>query len=256
MAVILEAEPLEPGEPPHFPAAPWLPYLLPIMVFMLSGSLEPTEEAPNWLGLTRADYPWVYALRLLATAAALAWSAPAWRRFPLRVSPLAVVVGVVGVVVWVGVCALGVEDRIVEALGPESDAVGLLGLGARPGYNPFEEIENPASAWGFLAVRFVGLALLVPLLEELMLRGWLMRSIVSPEFWRVPFGRLTVGAAIAGTAFPMLYHPEKLASLAWFSLVTWLMARTKNFWDCVVAHAVTNFLLGVWVVWQGDWRLW
>jgi membrane protease YdiL (CAAX protease family) len=54
----------------------------------------------------------------------------------------------------------------------------------------------------------------------------------------------------------MLYHPEKLASLAWFSLVSWLMVRTKNFWDCVAAHAVTNFLLGVWVVTTGDWRLW
>jgi len=47
----------------------------------------------------------------------------------------------------------------------------------------------------------------------------------------------------------VLSHPgEVFAAVAWFSLVTWLMVRTRNIWDCVVAHAVTNLLLGVYVV--------
>jgi hypothetical protein len=49
---------------------------------------------------------------------------------------------------------------------------------------------------------------------------------------------------------------EIFAAAAWFSLVTWLMIRTRNIWDCVAAHAVTNFLLGVYVVTQGQWQLW
>jgi uncharacterized protein len=56
----------------------------------------------------------------------------------------------------------------------------------------------------------------------------------------------------------LLMHPaELLAAAVWFTLVTWLMLRTKNIWDCVVAHAVTNFLLGVYVVFMGGdaWRL-
>jgi membrane protease YdiL (CAAX protease family) len=54
----------------------------------------------------------------------------------------------------------------------------------------------------------------------------------------------------------VIYHPEKLAALVWFSLVTWLMWRTRNIWDCVAAHAVTNLLLGIYVVTQHQWQLW
>jgi hypothetical protein len=44
--------------------------------------------------------------------------------------------------------------------------------------------------------------------------------------------------------------------VAWFSLVTWLMTKTRNIWDCVAAHSVTNALLGAWVLYSGDWFLW
>jgi hypothetical protein len=55
----------------------------------------------------------------------------------------------------------------------------------------------------------------------------------------------------------MLMHPgELLAAGVWFSLVTLLMVRTKNIWDCVAAHAVTNLLLGIYVVTYGQWQLW
>ena len=49
---------------------------------------------------------------------------------------------------------------------------------------------------------------------------------------------------------------EAIAAIAWFSLVTVLMVRTKNVWDCVVAHAVTNLLLGIYVIWFEQWQLW
>jgi CAAX prenyl protease-like protein len=225
---------------------------------------ESRAEADNWFGLSFAQYPVVYAVRLALGFAVLAlcWR-PIIGQFPFRVSWLSVAVGVVGVVLWVAICSLDLEGRLVSMLGEENKLIGLLGLAPRPAYNPFEQLADrgPTFIWGFLVVRFIGLAVLVPIIEELMLRGWLMRHLETdgyrPHFWQVPFGTVTVAMTVViGTAFPMLYHPEKLASLAWFTLVTWLMVRTKNFWDCVTAHAVTNFLLGVWVVVMGDWRLW
>ncbi|TWT47386.1 CAAX prenyl protease-related protein [Botrimarina hoheduenensis] len=243
------------------------PYVLPMAVYLLLSSLEPSAPAPgeaaraNSWGFTYADYPALYTTKLALTALALWLGAAAWRQWRLRVSPLAIVVGVVGVVAWIGCCKLGLEGRLMATLGPESlvaKFLQMLGLGVeRPAFNPFEQLEgSPAYRNGFLAVRFLGLVVLVPLFEELLLRGWLMRNVVSPNFWRVPFGRVTVQAALVGTAFPMLYHPEKLAALVWFSLVTLLMVRTKNYWDCVAAHAVTNLLLGLYVVQTGSWELW
>lgn len=255
---------------------PVLPFLLPLAAYMLLATFEPSHPDPdilpgeeaaaeldNWFGLTFAQYPIAYTVRLALSAVVLAFCwRPIIHQFPLRVSWLGVVVGVVGVVLWVGICSLEPEKPLVDWLGEESAVVGLLGLGPRPAYNPFEQLADQPQylIWAFLLVRFAGLAILVPITEELMLRGWLMRHLETdgyhPEFWQVAFGKVSVATIVIGTAFPMLYHPEKIASLVWFTLVTWLMVRTKNFWDCVVAHAVTNFLLGVWVVTMGDWRLW
>jgi CAAX prenyl protease-like protein len=106
-------------------------------------------------------------------------------------------------------------------------------------------------------VRFLGLALVVPIIEEFFLRGMVMRFVIRDAWWEVPFGQVTPLAVVVGTAVPMLMHPgELLAAFVWFSLVTWLMIRTRNIWDCVAAHAVTNLLLGVYVVTQEQWQLW
>ena len=44
--------------------------------------------------------------------------------------------------------------------------------------------------------------------------------------------------------------------LLWFGLVSWLMNKTGSLWDCVVAHAVTNLLLGIYVLIFAQWHLW
>ena len=242
-------------------------YILPMAVYLGLSSFEPAqpppgaEAKPGIFGLTYDQYPAIYTVKIAITLGVLALCSPAWRQWKFRVSPLAIAVGVVGVVLWIACCRLDLEGRLIEAIGPDSIAAGMLGflgLGVeRPAYNPFEQLGHaPMLCYAFLAVRFFGLAVLVPVFEELLLRGWLMRTMVSPDLWRVEFGRVTTTAVIVGTAFPMLYHPEKFAALVWFSLVTWLMVQTKNFWDCVAAHSVTNLLLGLYVVWYGAWELW
>lgn len=238
-------------------------YVLPMAVYLGLSAYEPSdpEAGPNSLGLTYYHYPYFYAAKLAVTAWVLWLCRAGWGQWRFKVSPLAIGVGVVGVVLWIACCRVGLESRLVDLVGgPESPAMGvlgMLGIGAeRPAFNPLERIDSPGVRYAFLAVRFLGLAVLVPVFEELLLRGWLMRTIVSPDLWRVPFGRVTTASVVIGTAFPMLYHPEKFASLVWFSLVTWLMVRTKNYWDCVAAHAVTNLLLGLYVLWAGAWELW
>ena len=147
------------------------------------------------------------------------------------------------------------EQRLFALLGLEK----FFGLGERPAFNPLAELAaTPAWAYTFLAIRFLGLALIVPIIEEFFLRGCVMRYVVSEKFWEVPFGQVTPFAVVVGTAVPMLMHPgELLAAFVWFSLVTCLMIRTKNIWDCVAAHAVTNLLLGIYVVThQHQWHLW
>ncbi|MBN2216496.1 MAG: CAAX prenyl protease-related protein [Pirellulales bacterium] len=244
---------------------PWIVFLLPFIVFMLATSLEPTpERAGGALGLSipYAYYPWAYTAKIVLTLAAVAAVWPGYRRFPLRVSPWAILVGAAGVVVWIGLCKLGLEAKLLAPLVDNrlGEALGLSKMfdpaTTRSAYNPFEELAgSPAAAWGFLAVRFAGLALVVPVIEELFLRGFLMRFVMARDWWDVPFGKVDAMAVVVGTVAPMLMHPaELLAAAVWFSMVTWLMVKTRSLWDCVVAHMVTNLLLGVYVVQTGEWQ--
>jgi CAAX prenyl protease-like protein len=270
-------KPASPGSPPaslHPPPSngllsrhPWLTFLLPFIVYMGVGSLEPGPpqappgmeaiDRPNGLGIRYAHYPQIYTAKIALTIAAMLYVVPGYRQFPFRVSLLAIAVGLVGGVLWIALCNLRLEEQLVEWLGRRNPLVGWLGLGDRPSYNPLDQLAaTPAWAYTFLAIRFVGLTLVVPVIEEFFLRGFLMRFVVRERWWEVPFGDVTTAAVVVGTLLPVLYHPEKLAALVWFSLITWLMIRTRDIWDCVAAHALTNLMLGIYVVTYGDWRLW
>jgi len=157
------------------------------------------------------------------------------------------------VVAWIGLCHLGLERRILPTIG----LGGLLGSGQRSAFNPLVELAGqPALAYGFLAIRFVGLALVVPVIEEFFLRGFLMRLCVHDCWWNVPFGTVNLLAVAVGTAVPMAMHPAELAAaFVWFSMVTGLMVATRNIWDCVAAHATTNLLMGIYVVAWNQWQL-
>lgn len=232
---------------------PWVAFIVPLSVFLLIGTLEATElSGSTFFGLIRYEYyPVVYTAKILLTALALILAWPAYRVFPLRVSPLAVGVGVVGVVLWVGLIHLGLEQML--PLG------WITGKGERVAYNPLEALQHrPVLAYAFVAVRFLGLAMVIAVAEEMFLRGFLIRYVESPDGWStLRIGQAGWPALIAGTVFPMLMHPgELLAALVWFSLVSWLMLRTRNIWDCITAHMVTNLLLGIYVMSTGHWQFW
>jgi CAAX prenyl protease-like protein len=239
-------------------ADPLAVFALPLAVFMLVGMLEPTAEAPlNLLGFTldASAYPIIYIVKIVLTMVAIGLVWPGYRQFEWRVSPLAFAVGAVGAAVWIGLCEAGLEARAIDGLRLNS----LLEVGRRSAFDPFTHFAaQPMLAWAFLAVRFWGLAVIVPVIEEFFLRGLVMRYFLASEWWKVPFGTLTPTAILVGTLVPIVLHPvsELFAVVAWFSLVTWLMAKTRNIWDCVVAHMLTNLLLGLWVIYSGHWFLW
>ena len=87
------------------------------------------------------------------------------------------------------------------------------------------------------------------------MRGFLMRFVMEPRLVERAIRQGQPLAIAVGTVVPVLSHPEWLAAAVWFSMITWLMLRTRNIWDCVAAHAITNLILGIYVVATGTWRL-
>jgi CAAX protease family protein len=213
-----------------------VPFVVYLIALTVAGSLD------------GVPYPVGYSAAIAVTVLSMAVTWRGYLRAPFSVSALSVAVGIVGVVVWIGLWML---DREFLGLG------SLVGI-EREGFNPFEALgATPVWMWAFLSVRFLGLVVIVPVIEELFVRGFLMRYVDSTKWETLPLGhatRMSVGAVVI---YAVLSHPgEALAAVVWFSLVTWLYVRTRSIWDCVVAHAVTNLLLGLYVIGTGTWELW
>jgi membrane protease YdiL (CAAX protease family) len=245
-------------------------FVLPMVVYLAAGSLDPSpgQSGGRLLGLHigYGAYPLLYAVKIGLTLLAMVAVRHSYGGFPFRVGRRAVLVGVVGVGVWVGLWMLASAEtsplhsglmaahKILARLG----LGGFLALGARPALDPFQQFAGaPGRLAAFLAVRFLGLVVVVPVIEEFFLRGFLMRWIMADDWWNVPFGKMDAAAVAVSLIVPALLHPaEFLPAIAWFGMVTWLMATTRNLWDCVAAHAVTNLLLGIYVITTGTWALW
>jgi CAAX prenyl protease-like protein len=230
------------------PAHPWHCCLLPLVVFMAGGLVEPVPSASGaagWLGIPYSAYPVVYSLRLAATAAAVAWCWSALRPWLGRPRWWPPLLGLGLAIPWVVLATL------------QRQAGWGTDLGERSGFDPFASLPyEPAAAWGFLAVRGIGLVILVPVVEELFLRGFFMRYVISERFWEVPFGTLTVGSLLACMIYAVTTHPaEAVAAAGWFAIGSGIAAATRQPIDCILAHAATNIALGGYVLATGSWWL-
>ncbi len=215
---------------------------------MLATAGQPLQDTGGrWFPANRSWYPTTYSLSILLATVVAAFGFGKLLRVPFRITPLAIGVGIVGIFVWLGLWWLGGQ---------------LPGLGqylrGRDAFNPLEELKgDPNWMYAFLGIRIFGLVLLVPVIEEFFLRGFLTRYIDHPDWDRVPIDLLTKLSLFGIAVYAVFSHPtEALAAVAWFALVTWLFIKTKNIWDCVIAHSVTNLLLGIFVLTTGTWELW
>jgi CAAX prenyl protease-like protein len=215
--------------------------VVPFVLYLLGVSAA--AWAPRW-------YPLVYTGVVVVVGAAT-WAL--WPGRPLvtphrRLGP-AVLVGIVGIVLWIGLSELRLEQRLIpylpEALRPQP----------RVGYNPFHELA-PWTAWLLVVVRLIGLAVLVPLVEELFWRGFLLRWLVAPDWQRVPPGQFGLGSFVGVTILFTLAHPEWLAAAVYCALLNGLMCWRKDLWSCIVAHGISNLLLGIYVLVTSAWWLW
>lgn len=188
-------------------------------------------------------YPAAYTVKLVAVAA-LAWAGrSAWRDFlpwpGPKVLALGAAVGVAIAIQWVALDGHYPTFRF---------------LGSRSAFDP-TRLSAGVEA-GFLIVRFVGLVLVVPLVEELFWRSLVMRWVIDPDFARVPVGKVTLPAAAITTGLFALAHPEWLPALITGAAWAWLLWQTGSLAACLVSHAVANLALGVYVFWARAWEFW
>lgn len=127
------------------------------------------------------------------------------------------------------------------------------------GFDPTPFANNRGLLATVLGFRFLRLVIVVPLMEEIFWRGFLLRDFIdNDDFSRVPFGTYTRNSCLfVALAFALAHlGPDFIPALITGFLYNWVAYRTKSLASCVIAHSVTNLLLGTYIMQTEQWGFW
>jgi CAAX prenyl protease-like protein len=215
-------------------------FSLPMAVFVTLLALASALRRPGasfWLA--SPEY-WIYPAQTLICGALLVCF---WREYELRAPRkilFALAIGLIVFVLWVAPQQLfGLAPRLV-------------------GFDPDVFAGRPAIYWTTILLRFLRLALVVPLVEEIFWRGFLLRYLVNEKFTGVPIGAFSwLSFAVVTAMFGVTHsRADWLAAMVTGALYNFVAYRSKSLASCVVAHAVTNLLLGIWIMATRQWGFW
>jgi uncharacterized protein len=217
---------------------PFLPWVAPFAAFLALMALE--KAIPIGAEI-------LYPVRLILVTAVLLLCSRSAIDFKVKHAAATIALGVAVFLIWVG----------PDVLWPHYRSFWLF---SNPitGHAQSSAPEGARSNIWFIVFRSAGCVLLVPVVEELFWRGWLARWLIDAEdFRRVPWGVYTassfwIGSALFASEHGPFWEVGLIAGIAY----NWWMRRTRSLADCILAHAVTNGCLSIYVLATGQWQYW
>jgi hypothetical protein len=236
-----------------FSTSPVAARVAPFVIFVLLTAVQGKYGVASdyWFYLAKTLVGLWLILEMLPFVAEMRW-AFSWE---------AVAVGAGVFAVWVG--ADGYYPHSNELLQNhvfpffKKIGLGFLCSEAKPvlSWNPREHFGSGLAGL-FVITRILGSTWIVPPLEEVFFRSFLYRYIARPNFLDVPLNRfLPVPFLVTAIVFGF-EHNQWLAGILCGAAFQWLVLRKNRLGDAMMAHAITNFLLGIWVIWRGAWNFW
>jgi CAAX prenyl protease-like protein len=213
-----------------------LAYVLPMAVFLLL-----TQVGVWW----RSLYPVTYVVKTILVAVLLIGLRRYYTRIRWSYWWLGAAVGVIGIFQWVGM------QRWLQGHIPFFAPSGDV-------FDPTRSFSSTVTMWSFIVLRLAGATLLVPFMEELFWRDYLWRQVLAPNDFKLA----AVGEwgwapfLIVSGVFAVVHGNWWLTSIVWAMMIGGLLAWTRSLGACIVAHAVTNLLLGLYVLRWHDWAFW
>jgi CAAX prenyl protease-like protein len=214
------------------------PFLL-FIGFLILESVAPLTHVVQETGLRM---PWLVVARAAVVGLLLVWF---WRGYtelhrPMSVRPvdwaLAVTGGIVVFFAWIAI------DQDWAVLSRSS---GFLPLRA-----------DGSVDLALALARLAGFALVVPVMEELFWRSLVLRWIERHDFQSLAPREVGWRAFAITAALFAVEHDRWFAGALAGGVYGLLYMRSGNLWVPVVAHVVTNGILGLWVLWTGRWEFW
>ncbi len=191
--------------------------ILPFVAFMVTSTLIAAVFLQPGFGMP---------LNTAVLALTVGFFLPVYRALPWRPDAVALIAGLVVAIGWI-------------AAAPQGEAglgAAVAGLSA-----------GGLAVWA--AARVLGTALLVPVVEEMFFRGYLLTRLDGPQPWR-----RAVAVILSSLAFALLHGRWIEAGLAGlvFAAVT---LRRRRVTDAIWAHVVANSAVAALAAWRGDWSL-
>jgi uncharacterized protein len=194
-------------------------------------------EGPFW---TSHPEHWVYPLQTILCAAVLWWFWDMYEFNGLQRPILTIALAVLVLAIWISPQEFFGQPRRYD------------------GFDPTLFAGRPTRYALVLGLRFLRLVVVVPLLEEIFWRGFLLRYLIDERTERVPFGAFSwfSFAAVTGCFGLAHYGPDLVPALITGALYNLVAYRTRSLGSCILAHAATNLLLGLYIVRTGQWGFW
>ena len=210
--------------------APFLAYLSFIVIADMLGRA----------GFAAQELRWLYAVKIGVVLGMLLY----WRRSytelartPLGARALAVALatGLVVFLLWINLSA------------------DWMTIGTSDGFDPRNggQIE-----WSLVVLRIAGAALVVPVMEELFWRSFLLRWIDAPDFLAFQPRLASAKALLISVVLFGFEHNLWLAGIVAGAAYSLLYMRSQSLWSPILSHGVTNGVLGLWIVSGGHWTYW
>lgn len=212
--------------------------VLPFAAYML---FIPIHQGLESLGISKLDLRWLYVLQISLVLGLILYF---WRdyaelrvKLPLSQGVLAVAVGIFVFVLWINLNAPWMM------LKPKAAALDWRAAGG-------------TLDWILIGVRWCGAALVVPVMEELFWRSFLMRWVDNPDFMQAKPGNTSLKAFLIIAVLFASEHSLLLAGFVAGLAYNFLYRRSENLWSPILSHAITNGVLGFWVLQTAHWSYW
>jgi len=207
---------------------PYIPYIVPFALFAIFTYIGPLFHISPLL---------IYPIKTVLVAASLIYF---WNVYKQEIrfsfSWLAVISGLFVFFIWV----------LPEGLYPH---IG------HSEFNPFEQAGS-YGAYFAIAFRMIGASLVVPLMEELFWRSFALRFAIKSDFKSVPLGQFSWFSFIFISLLFGFEHHRWLVGIVAGMVYAGVLYRTRNLFVPIFSHAITNFLLGLYVLSTHQWSFW
>ena len=223
-----------------------LPRILPFAVFIAFIGVEElvrTLMAKGVISLSPEQLLYLYPLKAIVTLATLFYFRNAYTELiprdlgNLKILCQSIGMGIVVFVLWINM------DWLLPFQNPAE------------GFDP-TRIPEGITRYGIIAMRLAGAAIVVPIMEELFWRSFLIRYLINEDFSSIQIGFFTFKSCLITIVLFGLEHQFIIAGIMAGILYNLLLYRTRSIAACIASHALTNLLLGLYVLKTGAWRFW